>query len=244
LYRSEAVLVRDDDFSGFHIPDVFRFNDVQGAGLRSEDDRVALSPNAERPESVRVPNPKDRVGCEHYERPGSSQIIEYFHQTLFERAPLVEHEMGNKLGIRGGLEDGSLSLQFPPELRYVHNIPIVTQREDSIYLFDEEWLCVAQERTTGSGVPYMTDAHVPFELIEPIAFKNVRYQAHALLGGYGGTIAHHNSGRLLTPMLECIESKIDQRGRVLCAVDSKYSAFLPFGRKVKHVVLSWGYKIR
>ena len=95
----------------------------------------------------------------------------------------------------------------------------------------------------------MSQGHVSGERSQDVFVKHLRDQAHALVRPHPGPVRGHNSGTLLSPVLQGIQTEIGQLGRLRVPVDGKDAAFIlgpvrggvtPMGICMDHRVLTVG----
>ena len=82
--RVEASIVDPDQLAGLDLPDERGAHDVEGAGLRGDDEALGKLPDRERPEAVGVPGGEDRALVGHHEAEGAFELGEHPHRRPFE----------------------------------------------------------------------------------------------------------------------------------------------------------------
>ena len=104
---------------------------------------VAHRAVGEGPEPALVPGDDDLVPAQHRQRVGSLQPQQRLAQCVAQCGlARPRHEVGNDLGVAGGLEDRSRHLDLVPEHVAVGQVPVVRHGEGALVAFHVEGLGV------------------------------------------------------------------------------------------------------
>src|ERR1700686_2346675 len=128
--RQRLVALDGDDLAGTHLTDRLRLDEVEGAGLRGDDDRFAEPPENERPESVRVARGVNAARCQEDDGVRPFDLRERIDQRAFESdLPRTRDQMDDDLGVRHGVEDGAVRLEPPADVGTVDEVAVMRQRD-------------------------------------------------------------------------------------------------------------------
>ena len=141
-----ALVVDDDDFARFDVPDEFGGDDVQSAGLGSQDVSPVLhAAQAQGAETIGVQGPIHGVGG--HEQVGETSvngvegILEFVQESLFQGATDQVHE---HFRIRIGMEDGPIVLQLGAQGIAIGQVPVVAEGYVPVMEVEEERLHVVE----------------------------------------------------------------------------------------------------
>ena len=118
---AQTVVVSDDDLTGTHIPHELGTHRIQGAGLAGKGVPAAVGQlaDAQRAEPVGVAR-RDELGVGHDDQTvGALDLIHRTadrHLDVGGQQTVLGQQVGDDLGIRGAVEDGTAHLQFAPQL--------------------------------------------------------------------------------------------------------------------------------
>ncbi len=151
---------------------VGRADQIEGAGLGGEHDRVLLLPfearnssHGQRTEAARITRRKHPVRTEHHQREcafdAAQRVGHGVRQSLLfgERDQVNDH-----FGVAVGLEDRSLGLQPMPNFLRVHQVAVVGQRNHALVRLHHDGLSVEQRRIAGGGVTRVSDGQRAVQL--------------------------------------------------------------------------------
>jgi hypothetical protein len=131
--RADAFGAHDDKFAGFHIALVGRAQQIEGAGLRREDNRIFLlarerrnAAHGQRPKAARVAHGEDAVVADHDERKRpfdpAQRIGDGVGECLF---PRERDQVDQNFRIAVGLENRSLPFELGADRPGIHQIAVV-----------------------------------------------------------------------------------------------------------------------
>ncbi len=217
--RRDAFRTNHDHLARLHVAFVRRADNVKGAGLGSEDDRVFLraaavanASHAQRTEPARIAYGKHTVTRHHDERERTlnpAQCVTYrFRQSMFFG---LRDQMNDDLSVAGGLKDRALGLQPAADLPRVHQIAIVGQRNHALVAVHHDGLGVQQRRISGGGIAVVTDGNIAAEGLKHGLVEDVGDQTHSPMRAQALTVGRDNSGGLLSAMLQLVQTKVGER---------------------------------
>ena len=177
--RSKTAGADDDHLAGFDVADVGRPDEIERAGLRADDPRVAELPERQRPEAVRVARRDQAILRQQREREGASNLRDRLDQRLFDRRGLRPGvEMEEDLGVAARLEDRSAAHELVPELTRVDEVAVVRHRNLPVRAIDEEGLRVVQAALAGCRVARVPDGQMAGEALKRGLVERVRDVPH------------------------------------------------------------------
>ena len=170
--RGDAFGPHDHQFARLHLALVGRADQIEGAGLGGEHDRVLLlafqprnSSHGQRTEAARIARRKNPVRTEHHQRKrafhAAQRVGHRVRQGLLfrERDQVHDH-----FGVAVGLENRSLGLQPMPDFLRIHQVAVVRQRNHALVRLHHDGLSVEQRRVAGGGVARVPDGQRAVQL--------------------------------------------------------------------------------
>ena len=229
----DAGLVRHHDLPGQDVPLEPGADGVQGAGLGGEHHApVPKSAHAQRPEAVGVPDGDELGGGGDHQGVGPLDPVHGGGDRLLDGGgaqTLLDDDVGDDLGVRGGLEDGALALQLLAQCVGVGEVAVVGQGHAALVVVHQDGLDVPLVVGPGGAV-----AHVAYgdgaraQGAEPLRRKHLVHQPHIPVRGEHAIIVHRDAGALLAPVLEGVQGVIGQGGHIrrLRRVHAEHAALL------------------
>ena len=142
--------------------------------------------------------------------------------------PLPGHDVGNGLGVAGGVENSPGQLQLIPEAVGIAQVTVVGDGHASLLMVDLNRLAVAPYGGPCGAVACMTHGHGPLgQAVQGVNGKHLAHQSHILAGGKHPIVIDHYSAALLSPVLEGVQSIVDDTA-YLCRLrrnNTKNAAF-------------------
>jgi len=230
---AHAVSVEHQDLAGQQVAHEFCLQGVQRAALGGDDVApVGGLAVTERAEPVLVPH-GDELGRGHDDE--GVRALDPVHGAVHRRLDgrgadaLLGDDVGNDLGIAGGVENGALHLQRPAQLHGVHQIAVVGQRHAALDVVDHDGLAVFPPVSAGGAVAHMAHGHgAAGKGIQHRLCEHLIEQARVLIVRKQSVVVHHDAAALLPPVLEGVEPVIGAHGEIgaLRAADAQHAAFL------------------
>ncbi len=132
LDAAHAVGADHHDLAGFDLAHEFRVDDVEGAGFRRKDPRLAEAAKHQRAHAERVAHPDQRLLRQRDQRIGSLDLAQRVGQAIDDG--LLEtsrDQMNDDLGVTGGLKDAAAPYQLPAQLVRIRQIAVVADRQSA-----------------------------------------------------------------------------------------------------------------
>ena len=118
----------------------------------------------------------------------------------------MKYQMGNKLGIRRSLKNGTSGFEFSPEFGYIDYVSIMSQCEDSVDLLHEKGLGIAKHRTSSCGITDMPNSQFSFHLLQHAFLEHIGGKTHAFVSRDVRAVANHDPCGFLATVLKSVES--------------------------------------
>ncbi len=233
------VLIHYDNFPRLHLPDIGGPQGIQGAGFGAEEPAFPQLAHAQGPEAVGVPDGDELLGGHDNQGVGPPELFHGpFHRCLDGGAlePLPGDDMGDNLGIAGGVEDAAGKLQLLPQLGGVHQVAVVGHRHGALDVVNDHGLGVGPAAGAGGGVPDMAHSHLPLaQGGQDVLGEDLAHQPQVLMVADDPVIADGDAAALLPPVLEGVEGQVGGNRHILFftfIIDAKEAAFFMDG--IKH----------
>ena len=143
--------------------------------------------------------------------------------------PFLHNDIGNDLGIRGGVENGAAALQLLPQLLRVGEVAVVGQRHPALEMVHQNGLDVPLVVAAGGAVAHMAHSDAAgSQRLKPLLGEYLADQPHIPVGRKNAVVVHGDAGAFLPPVLKGIQ-------RVVCkgchirgfpCKDAEHAAFL------------------
>ena len=226
LHRPDTVAIDQNSLARLDLPDVVRADVVESAGLGCYHPSVAESAEAQRPHPQRVSDPQKLVLREHGERVCTLQLPHHVRNTsLPVHGGGVREEVGDDLGVAGAVESETRLLHLPAQLDRVDHISVMCHRQLYVGASRHDRLSVNDAIGAGGGVTSVGDRDVAREVLEVVFSERLIDQSHSRAASELGSVSGGDAGALLSPMLERVDSKVSDAGRILSAqVNSDHTA--------------------
>ena len=184
LVRLRAIFIEDDHFAVFHVAHVLRADDVERAGLGSQDRAAVELADHQRPDTERIASADQLLVGQADEGIGALELAQPLDETVDKTvASGARHEMQDHLGVGGRLHHGAFVHQVAAQFDAIGEIAIVADREAAAIELGEKRLHVAQDRLAGGRIAHMTDGGCAGQAIDHFAAcKGVADKTEASLG--------------------------------------------------------------
>src|SRR3974390_3844977 len=122
--------------------------------------------------------------------------------------------MEDNFAIHRCLENGAFSLEFVAEFGGVGKVAIVGNGNLAAGAIHRERLSIANVGGTGRGIPSMPHRNFADHVVEDIALKDLRDQAHPLVSMELLAVGGDNARAFLSAVLKGVEAVVRQFGGV------------------------------
>ena len=144
--------------------------------------------------------------------------------------PLLRDDIGDDLGIAGGVEDRAAQLQLLAQLPGVDEVAVMAQSQGALEVVDEHGLSVDAALCAGGAVAAVAHGHAALvQLFQHVAGKDLVDQAHVLVAVDHAVVVDGDAAALLPAMLQGVERVVGgghHAGFSVLEVDAEYAAFL------------------
>ena len=134
--------------------------------------------------------------------------------------------MEDHLGIGRGTKDGPLSLESRSDPFGVNQVAIVGQRQRASTRACEKRLRILELARAGGGISHMANGTMTREPPEARLTKDIGHEAHRLLEVDRLAVGTGNPRRLLTPMLQGVETQVGQIRCLWVPIDTEDAALV------------------
>src|SRR5216684_3384869 len=213
--------------AGLDLADIFRAEQIEGAGFRSHHPHRTQPPDIERAEAARIADGVKLVEREEQERVRAFHLVERVADGPGEIPRCAAgNQMDDDFRVAGGLEDRAAMLELAPPVAGIGEIAVVAERELAFVAVNQDGLAIVQRSVSGGGIPRMTyrgiarklGNHVGLEDFFDFAHGAVRVQVHA--------VARDDARRFLAAMLQRVQAKVSELGCLGMAEDAEHTAFV------------------
>lgn len=223
-------MVDGDDLAGGHVAHELRAQHVEGARLARYDPAVAQTADRQRAQSVLVAAGIDAVGRHDQEREGALEHVQRIDDGE-DAGPVAEpglllDQVGQNLAIGRRLEEAALVLKVVAQEFRIDDVPVVRHGEIARIVTEKERLHVLDAAASGRRVAHVADGHVAAQRSELLLVEDLGNQAVALDAAERAVVHGHDSGALLSAMLQCVEAVIGQRRGIGHPEDAEHAALL------------------
>ncbi len=228
LQGTHAPLLENHHLPGLDVAHELRADDVERAGLRGQDVRLAEPAEDERAHAQRIAHADDRRVGEADERVGALHLAQRIDQAVDHAgASGGRDEMDDDLGVGRRLEQGAALHQSATQPAGVRQVAVVGEREAAELQVGEQRLDVAQHGLAGGGVAVVADRRVALEpLHHRLAREDVAHLAQIAVGVELPAVVGDDAGGLLAAVLQRVQAQRGVGGRVRAPVDAEDAALL------------------
>src|SRR5205823_4259008 len=124
------------------------------------------------------------------------------------------------------LEDVAAAFELFPQRRRIHQVAVVRQRHLPLLAAHHQGLRVLEIGVASGRVTRVPDGRVPLEGVYHFLRKHLGDVDHAFVANYLVSIGCSDSGALLPAMLESVEAKIGELGRLRVSLDGEDSTMV------------------
>ena len=150
------------DLAGFDLAHELGADNVEGAGFRGEDPRVAEPAEHQRAHPERVAHPDQRLLRQRDQRIGALDLAQRVGQAIDDAVLQAgRDQVDDDLGVAGRLEDAAAPHQLPAQPVRVCQIAVVADRQPAELEIGEQRLDVAQRDLAGRRIPECPIAVAP-----------------------------------------------------------------------------------
>ena len=184
LERLHSIRAEGDDFTRFHIPDIVRLDQIQGAGFRGDHMsamifRVLELSQNQRAKAERVPRGNHPIQGQEKQRIGAASAGQSLDDATHERRFSGRgDEMDDDFSVRSGLKNRPGLLEFVSQQGAVDEIAVVRDGNGALGIFDDERLGVFKMALPRRRITIVTDGVGPFQALDNVFLEDVRNQSH------------------------------------------------------------------
>ena len=236
VQTAQTVAVGDHDLAGAHIAHKLGADGIQTAGFAGKDPALVVgqSADAQRAEAVGVAR-GDQLGVGHNDQ--TVRTLDVVHRAADRHLNVGGHQtvlgqqVGNDLGVRGAVEDGTAHLQLAAQLRGVDKVAVVADRHGALAVMQNHRLRVGAAALPGSGVTHMTGRHLGAlgQLLQHALGENLADKPQVAVAGKHAVHVQGNAAAFLPAVLQGIQGAVhgaDHIGFAGFIVDAKDAALL------------------
>jgi hypothetical protein len=236
---AKAISVDGDDLARLHVPHEGCSDDVERAGLGSDDPAaVRHAPDHERPDAVRIANAVDGLLVHDHERIGALQErYRLRDRVLKPLAASVGEHLRDDVGVGGRLR-AVAALDHRSELAGVGQVSVMAERHPAFGGRLERRLRVLPAVAARRRVAGVTDAEVAAERRERRLAEDLGDQAHVLIDEDPGAVRDRDTGGFLAAVLEAVEPEEDELGYLFTRRPNAEQTTCFFRRFGPHVTVS------
>lgn len=216
--RAQAVLVDRDQLARLDLADHARADDVERRRLAGHHPAALQPAEHQRAYAVRVAGRVEGRLVHEDEAERAAQSRQHLHRGRLDgevgAAGQQHRHEGRVVGRAVGRQPpvGDLAL----EIRRVDQVAVVSEGDRRAGAGRPEGrLGVLPGRAAGGGVARVADGHVPAQARQRRLVEDLRDQAEILVDDDTRAVAHRDTGGLLAPVLQRVETEVGQVGDLL-----------------------------
>ena len=239
----QTAILENQDFSRLQVPDKRRSHGGQGAALRGGHiGSVRHLTIAQGAEAVGVPGADQLLRGHEHQGIGSLQAVHGPAESLLDGRrgqALLGDNIGNRLRVAGGVEDGAGQLQLIPEGGGVAEIAVMGNGHVAFLVIDLDGLAVLPVGGPGGAVTGVPHRHgPPGKPVQGVLAEHIPHQTQVLIGGENAVVIDHNAAALLAPVLEGVKPVVGQPPHVggLWSENAEYAALFMNSHKISSPV--------
>ena len=223
----QAVAFDHQDLAGLDVTHVGGIDQIEGAGFGSKHEPIVDPSHAQRPEAARITGDEEEGRRQHHQGVSALDEVEHFGERFEKRAPLgTAQQVQDDFAVAGGVENGAVALQFPPQGAGVHQVAVVCQRNRSTPPFNQDRLRVGNGALPRCRIAHVPDGGITVEQLQALGIENLGDMPHPFLLVELPVVRTDDSGGFLTPVLQRVQAKIGQPRRFRVSDYSENSALL------------------
>ncbi len=158
VVRLLAVGSDDEHLARLDVADPLGVDQIERAGLRTDDVRVAEPAERQRPEPMRIAHGNQVIFRQEHQRKRALRLRDRFDQRLLRRRRLRSRvKVQQHLGVAGRLEDRSLTHQAVAQLLGVDEVAVVADGDLAVRAVDQDRLRVLEAAFAGGRVADVAD---------------------------------------------------------------------------------------
>ena len=204
---ADAPPLENHDLARVHVPDQGGAHGVQGAAFAGQDE-PAVRPHAvaQGAEAVGVPGGDELAGGHDHQGIRALDLVHGAAKRLLDGGggkAFLGDDVGNDLGVGGGVENGASQLQFFPQVIGIDQVSVVAQGHGAFHVVHHDGLGVGPAGAAGGAVAHVADGHVALaQLFHFHGGEHVVHQPGVLMGGEDPVVVHHDAAAFLAPVLQ------------------------------------------
>ena len=205
-----------EEIPGLELAHGRRPRDVEGARLGGYDPAASEPAKDEGPEAPGIDDGVQRPADGDHERVGALHTLERIEQLVLGLARLgARNQVNQDLAVRRALEDRALGDEVRAQLHGVGQVAVVGEGERPFAVAREHRLGVGQHGRARGRVAGVPDRDVTGQAAQDPFGEEIRDEAHAAVRpGFASGVQRDDAGRLLSPVLQAVQTQIRDAGRV------------------------------
>jgi hypothetical protein len=175
---------------------------------------------------VRIPRSQQILGGQQHNGERTLHRSQCLNKRLLKRTPPGSgNEVQHYFTVACGVENCAIALQFVPQIPGIRQIAVVRKGDRSPPAVNQDRLGIPRRTLPRSRIPDMTQGRVAVKPLQSRFAEKVRYVAHPLLNKQLFAVGTYDTCRLLTAMLQRIQSQICYAGSFRMRDNPENSAF-------------------
>ncbi len=226
--RADPGLIDHHDLTRRDVADKIGADDIERATFRGENIGIVELAEHQWPHTVRIAHTDQLLAGQRDERIGAGDFRHGIDQTIDDTGLFaVGDEMDNDFGVHGGLEDAALQHKAAAQGGGIGQVAVMGDGEAAICQIGEDGLYIAEHGAAGGGVAVMADGGVALKAFDDFFGREIIANlAHALVAVEMAAVMADDPGGFLPAMLQGMQAKGDEGGRLRMAIDAENAAFL------------------
>ena len=236
LDAAQTVVVSDDDLTGLDVPYEFGADGVQGAALAGKGPAGTIGQlaDAQRAEAVGVTG-GDQLGMGHDDqRIRALDVVHRAadgHLNVGGQQAVLGQQVGDDLGIRGTVEDGTAHLQLTAQLGGVDQVAVVAYGHGTLAVMQNHRLRVGTAALACGGVTHVAGGHLGAagQVLQHALGEHLAHQPQVAVAGKHTVHVQGDAAAFLPAMLQGVQRTVhgtDHIGRAGLIVHAKDTALL------------------
>ena len=206
LDAAQPVVIDNDNLARLHVTHELCLNQIQRAGFTTENVRATCElADAQRAEAVRIAHADHFVFGEDNERVSTLEFADGADEYILAVAGGSGKPVQNDFAVDRGLKNGAALFKFLAQDSGVGEVAVVRDGNLTARTIHRERLRVANVGTAGGGIARVSNGGVPHQIVQHIAFKNLRHKAHTFVLAKLRAIIRNDAGAFLAAMLQRVQ---------------------------------------
>jgi len=198
-------------FAGLDVADVFRADEIEGAGFRGDHPGALEAAESERAEAAGVADGVELVAGEQHEGVGAFDLVEGIGESAGKiSCGGARGEMDDDFRVAGGLENRAFVFHPAAQFVGIGEVAVVGQGQFAAVAVRDDGLGIVERSIAGGGIARVAHGGIAGKAGEDVAGKNFGDHPHAAMAVEIATVAGSDAGGFLAAMLEGIEAEVGE----------------------------------